>query len=87
MAGPLDVHVVTPEEEIWHGEAEAVVATAVDGQLGILPGHAPLLTLLGDGPLEIRTGGSVAQATVSGGFLHVFADRVDVLAESAELQG
>jgi F-type H+-transporting ATPase subunit epsilon len=83
----LDVHVVTPEEEVWRGPAEVVVATGVDGQLGILPGHAPLLTLLGDGPLEIRSGGSTQHATVRGGFLHVFADRVDVLAESAELGG
>lgn len=83
--GRLDVHVVTPEEEVWRGPAEMVIATAYEGQLGILPGHAPLLALLGDGPLEIRTEGGTRQATVQGGYLHVFADRVDILAESAEL--
>ena len=82
----LSVHVVTPEEEVWTGEATMVVATAADGQLGVLPGHAPLLALLGQGPLEIETGGGRVKATVDGGFLHVAHDRVDVLAEHASLE-
>jgi F-type H+-transporting ATPase subunit epsilon len=82
----LSVHVVTPEEEVWTGEATMVVATAADGQLGVLPGHAPLLALLGQGPLEIETGGGRVKATVDGGFLHVANDRVDVLAEHASLE-
>jgi F-type H+-transporting ATPase subunit epsilon len=80
----LEVHVVTPEREVWSGDADMVVATAVGGQLGILPGHAPLLAQLAIGPLEVVQGGRRERAAVDGGFLHVFADRVDVLAEFAE---
>jgi F-type H+-transporting ATPase subunit epsilon len=82
----LEVHVVTPEEEVWTGEADMVVVTADDGQLGVLPGHAPLLALLGKGPLEITTGEQKVRAEVDAGFLHVANDRVEVLAEHAELQ-
>ena len=82
----LEVHVVTPEREVWSGDAEMVVATAADGQLGVLPGHAPLLALLGQGPLEIQTDGQRVRAAVDGGFLHVANDRVEVLAEHAELE-
>ncbi len=81
----LDVHVVTPEQEVWAGEADMVVATASDGQLGVLPGHAPLLALLGTGPLAVVFGGQRTEIDVDGGFLHVNSDRVDVLAERAEL--
>jgi F-type H+-transporting ATPase subunit epsilon len=84
--GRLEVHVVTPEREVWSGDADLVIATAVDGQLGVLRGHAPLLALLGQGPLEVETGGGRVKATVDGGFLHVANDRVDVLAEHAELE-
>jgi F-type H+-transporting ATPase subunit epsilon len=84
--GRLDVHVVTPEREVWSGDAEMVVVTAADGQLGVLPGHAPLLALLGRGPLEVQAGGERIRTTVDGGFLHVANDRVDVLAEHAELE-
>jgi F-type H+-transporting ATPase subunit epsilon len=82
----LEVHVVTPEEEVWTGEADMVVVTADDGQLGVLPGHAPLLALLGEGPLKIKAGGQEIVAQVDAGFLHVANDRVEVLAEHAELQ-
>ncbi|HEX9375611.1 MAG TPA: F0F1 ATP synthase subunit epsilon [Actinomycetota bacterium] len=81
----LEVHVVTPEQEVWTGEADMVVATAADGQLGVLPGHAPLLALLGKGLLAVVSGGQRKEIEVDGGFLHVNSDRVDVLAERAEL--
>lgn len=86
----LDVHVVTPEREVWTGEASMVVARALDGDVGILPGHAPLVAALRVGPLFIETGdqGRLA-AAVDGGFLHVTSSgddtRVDVLAEEAVL--
>jgi F-type H+-transporting ATPase subunit epsilon len=82
----LEVHVVTPEQEVWSGDADMVVVTAADGQLGVLPGHAPLLALLGQGPLKIKAGGREILAEVDAGFLHVANDRVEVLAEHAELQ-
>jgi F-type H+-transporting ATPase subunit epsilon len=82
----LEVHVVTPEQEVWSGDADMVVVTAADGQLGVLPGHAPLLALLGQGPLKIKAGGQEILAQVDAGFLHVANDRVEVLAEHAELE-
>ena len=83
----LDVHVVTPEREVWSGDADMVVAESVEGQLGILPGHAPLLALLDIGPLRVKGAGDEVRAVIDGGFLHVANDRVDVLAEHAEREG
>ena len=85
--GKLDVHVVTPEQELWTGDAVMVIARAETGEIGILPGHAPLVALLGAGRLVIDTGRGRERASIEGGFLHVSADRVDVLAERAELEG
>jgi F-type H+-transporting ATPase subunit epsilon len=86
----LEVHLVTPEREVWSGEADFLTARAVDGDLGVLPGHAPLLAALDVGPVFIHAGGSRTAAVVDGGFLHVAhqdsVTRVDVLAENALLQ-
>jgi F-type H+-transporting ATPase subunit epsilon len=88
---PLDVHVVTPEREIWSGEAAMVIARGVEGEVGILPQHAPLLIRLAVGRLRIRIDGTEEAAVVDGGFLHVTTTegvtRVDVLASSAEMAG
>ena len=88
---PLDVHVVTPEREIWSGKATMVIARGVEGEVGILPQHAPLLIRLAVGPLRIRTNGTEEAAVVDGGFLHVTSTegvtRVDVLASYAEMAG
>jgi F-type H+-transporting ATPase subunit epsilon len=86
----LDVHIVTPEREVWVGEAREIVARGVDGEVGILTGHAPLLVQLATGPLTVyREAEGELRATVDGGFLHVSSDeggtRVDVLASVAEL--
>jgi F-type H+-transporting ATPase subunit epsilon len=85
----LDVHIVTPEREVWAGEVQELIARGVDGEVGILGGHAPLLVQLAIGPIRmLRDGGEVA-AVVDGGFLHVSshegATRADVLASQAEL--
>jgi F-type H+-transporting ATPase subunit epsilon len=87
---PLDVHVVTPERELWSGEASTVVARGVAGEVGILSGHAPLMVRLAIGPLRIlRDDAAELAAVVDGGFLHVTSEgdmtRVDVLASQAEL--
>ena len=88
MAG-LEVHLVTPEREVWAGEADFVTARGVDGDLGVLPGHAPLLAALAVGPVFIDAGGSRTAVAVDGGFLHVAHEddvtRVDILAEHALL--
>jgi F-type H+-transporting ATPase subunit epsilon len=87
---PLEVHVVTPEREVWAGQAEMLIARGVDGELGILAGHQPMLVQLAIGPLRIhREGGELLAAVVDGGFLHVGTHegvtRADVLASQAEL--
>jgi F-type H+-transporting ATPase subunit epsilon len=85
----LEVHLVTPEREVWAGEADFVTARGVDGDLGVLPGHAPLLAALAVGPVYIDAGGSRTAVVVDGGFLHVAHEedvtRVDILAEHALL--
>jgi F-type H+-transporting ATPase subunit epsilon len=87
----LEVHIVTPEREVWTGAAEMLIARGVEGEVGILAGHAPLLVQLAIGPLRIhRQGGGVLAAVVDGGFLHVGTHdgltRADVLASGAELE-
>jgi F-type H+-transporting ATPase subunit epsilon len=66
----LEVHLVTPEREVWAGEADFVTARGVDGDLGVLPGHAPLLAALAVGPVFIDAGGGRTAVAVDGGFLH-----------------
>ena len=86
----VDVHVVTPERELWTGSAATVLARGVDGEVGILAGHMPLLVRLAIGPLRIqRDGEPELLAVVDGGFLHVTSSseegtRVDVMASQAE---
>lgn len=85
-APALDVHIVTPEREVWAGPATFVLARSAAGDLGVLAGHIPTLALLGAGPLEIHTVNEGKQEWgVDGGFLsvgkHGDHTRVDVLAE------
>jgi F-type H+-transporting ATPase subunit epsilon len=88
----LDVHLVTPEREVWAGSAEMVIARGTDGMVGILSGHAPLLIRLSIAPIKIQLeDGRWEEAVVDGGFLHVTntedSTRVDVLASYAEMAG
>lgn len=86
MADPLHVELVSADREVWSGDAAMVVARTTEGDVGILPGHAPLLGLLADGVVEVRTSGNECYtAAVAGGFLSVANNRVSVLAEFAEL--
>ncbi len=80
----MRVSLIAPDRSLFDGEATSVVAPAFDGQVGILPGHAPFLTLLGTGPLTIAQGGSSSRFTVEGGFLQVVGDTVRVVAEHAD---
>ena len=83
----MKVRVVSLEENLFEGEAGFVVANGGDGELGILPGHAPLLTILRPGPLVIKSGPNAPDdqlLVVSGGFMEVLPDRVTVLADAAE---
>src|SRR5918995_5862988 len=86
----LDVHLVTPERELWAGPAQMVIAHGTDGMVGILAGHAPLLIRLSISPIRIQLEDDRwVVAAVDGGFLHVTSaedsTRVDVLASYAEL--
>jgi F-type H+-transporting ATPase subunit epsilon len=75
---------VSPEKVVFEGEAAAVVAPAWDGQVGILPSHAPMLTLVGSGVLSVdRAGGGSDTFHVAGGVLKVERDQVTVLTEYA----
>ncbi len=86
-SGSLHVVVISPEKTIYDGEAESVIAPAWDGELGILRGHAPLMALLGEGDVRVRTGGKTEHFHVEGGFLQVVDDVVTVLSERAEADG
>jgi F-type H+-transporting ATPase subunit epsilon len=84
----MRVGLVSPERELWAGEAEMVLARTTEGELGILAGHIPLLGVLAEGGVvRIRPGGGKPEITaaVHGGFLSVSKDGVSILAETAEL--
>jgi len=83
-SGALNVVVISPERTIFEGRADAVVAPAWDGEIGILKGHAPLMSLLGSGEMRVTRGGITDRFTIDGGFLQVVNDVVTVLSERAE---
>ena len=81
---PLKVEIVSPEKRIFSGDANMVSARTLEGDLGILPGHASLLGVLVNGEVSIKgVDGSSTTFTVNGGFLSVNKDRVSILGESA----
>lgn len=83
MAQQLHVELVAVEEKVWSGEAEMVVARTTEGELGVLPGHAPLLGQLAEpSQVRIKRSGEELAYDVTGGFLSVTGDGVTVLAES-----
>jgi len=83
----LLVALVTPEREIWSGSAGLVIAKTIDGDIGILTGHAPVIGVLTPGSLVriLQTEEDDVVAAVTGGFLSVADDRVSVLAAEADL--
>ncbi|ABD13058.1 ATP synthase F1 subunit epsilon [Frankia sp. CcI156] len=83
---PIRVAIVSPEQEVWSGDADMVVARTTDGDLGVLPGHVPLLGLLAPGgTVRVKTGGREISASVDGGFISVTHQGVSILAETAKL--
>ncbi|VXB21190.1 F0F1 ATP synthase subunit epsilon [Nocardioides sp. AX2bis] len=86
MAEHLQVELVAADRTVWSGRADMVIARTVEGDVGVLRGHAPMLALLTDAVVEITDDeGSVTVAVVDGGFLSVAGDRVSVLSERAVL--
>jgi F-type H+-transporting ATPase subunit epsilon len=84
MADSLDLVVVTPERQLVHQQVGEVQIPGKDGYMGILPGHAPLLSELGSGALTYVLAGRRHSLAVHGGFLEVLEDHVRVLADAAE---
>ena len=80
----MRVTVISPEAAIFDGEADAVTAPAHDGQVGILPRHAPFMTLLGRGPLVVTSGSTSRRFMVTGGFLQAVNNTVRVVAEQVK---
>jgi F-type H+-transporting ATPase subunit epsilon len=80
----MHVTVVSPERGVFDGAADAVIAPAYDGQVGILPRHAPFLTLLGTGAVTVRQGSASSRFRVSGGFLQVVGDAVRIVADRVD---
>jgi len=82
----LDVAVVSAERLLWRGQAKSVVAKTPEGEIGILPGHEPVLALLLESPLRIEEpDGAKMVVAVHGGFFSVDSNKVNVIAEVAEL--
>jgi F-type H+-transporting ATPase subunit epsilon len=82
----LKVAVVSVDQKIWSGEAKSLVAKTTEGEIGILAGHEPMLSLLVDGIVRVESlDGSKLEVNISGGFLAVDNNNVRVLAESAKV--
>ena len=81
---PMMLEIITAERQVYEEEVDMVIAPGIDGQLGILPHHAPLMTVLQPGEITIRKEGSDTYLAVTGGFLEVLGNRVIVLADAAE---
>jgi F-type H+-transporting ATPase subunit epsilon len=80
----VPLRVVSVERSLFEGEVDFIVANGADGELGVLPRHAPLMTILKPGALKITQGTNEQLIFVGGGFLEVLPDRVTVLADVAE---
>ena len=81
----LHLEIVTPERLAYEDDVDMVIAPGSEGELGILPHHAPLITMLGAGELRIKKGGAEESFAIIGGFLQVRPDKVVVMAETADL--
>ncbi|MBL1113546.1 F0F1 ATP synthase subunit epsilon [Streptomyces sp. 110] len=86
MAAELHVELVAADRSVWSGAATLVIARTTSGDIGVMPGHQPLLGVLESGPVTIRSvdGGTVVTA-VHGGFISFSDDKLSLLAEVAEL--
>ncbi len=81
----IHLEIVTPERLAYSEDVDAVTLPGVEGELGVLPHHAPLVSILGVGELRIRKGGAEESFAIVGGFLQVRPDKVVVMAETADL--
>ena len=79
----LTLEIVTPEARVYSDTIDTVVIPTVDGEIGILPGHIPLLTQVEHGELRVTKGTTISFLAVGGGFAQVSGDKISVLAEHA----
>jgi len=79
----LTLEIVTPEARVYSDTIDSVVIPTVEGEIGILPGHIPLLTQVGYGELRVTKGSATQLLAVGGGFAQIVADKISILAESA----
>jgi F-type H+-transporting ATPase subunit epsilon len=84
-AKSIMLEMVTPEKVAWSSEAEFVVLPALEGEMGVLPGHQPFIVQLAPGEVRITEKGAVKSFAVSGGFAEVKDDSISLFAETAEL--
>ena len=82
---PLQLEIVTPERLAYSDMVDSVVLPGAEGEMGVLPHHAPLLATLGVGELRIRKGGEEEFFAIAGGFVQVRPDKVVVMAETADM--
>jgi F-type H+-transporting ATPase subunit epsilon len=82
---PLQLEIVTPERLAYSDQVDSVQLPGIEGELGVLPHHAPLVSILGVGELVIRKGGQEESFAIVGGFLQVRPDKVVVMAEDADM--
>ena len=87
MPDQLQVELVSADRLVWSGEATMVIAKTAEGDIGILRNHAPLLSVMVEGAVEIQTEGDTVLAAIDAGFLSMAANRVSILTEHAELSG
>ena len=80
---PLTLEIVTPEAKVYSDTIDSVVIPTVEGEIGVLPGHIPLLTQIASGELRVSKGTSTQWLAVGGGFAQIDGDTVRVLAENA----
>ena len=81
---PMQLQIITAEREVFSGTVDALVAPGIAGQLGILPNHAPLMTILQPGELTVRSDGAESYLALSGGYMEVLGNTVIILADTAE---
>ncbi|MEU5420667.1 F0F1 ATP synthase subunit epsilon [Streptomyces sp. NPDC001407] len=85
MAAELHVELVAADRSVWSGEATLVIARTTSGDIGVMPGHQPLLGVLESGPVTIKTTDGNVIAAVHGGFISFADDKLSLVAEMAEL--
>jgi F-type H+-transporting ATPase subunit epsilon len=79
----LTLEIVTPEARVYSDTIDSVVIPTVEGEIGVLPGHIPLLTQVADGELRVTKGAATSYLAIGGGFAQIDGDKVSVLAERA----